>query len=612
MEGQGGECPRPGCGGALIPRRGKWGLFWGCSNWSANGCPETRRARTLDKGHAFVVLEAEAVDAFRLYLRARAGGGEAGASASKGSRKRAHTHGPAGGGVGESRAEEGPGAAGQKRQRLPSGLAAGESAADGESSEVAVGRRAGRWVQIARAAAESPPQARQAGGPVRGALVHEAAAAAETTAAAARAGGPSQRDSEGTATLTVESLAALVAAAARVSPMRIDCRPAGPLGAVYPLAHYERVSQALSAAFAASAHTTVIHIPASTLEALRACREGERDTEREESPFKKAMGAREGARGCRSSDDGSVRARVRTEGSVAGDDWERVAAKVPAALRSSLLPYQIAGVRFVLGCKGRALLADDMGLGKTVQALASAAALDAFPLLVVCPATLRLVWAQECEKWLTTKAAVGQLHVIFGHGDMLPQNERPGIVIVSYHMLRILLDRLEQVAWKMVIFDESHSIRTAPWPGEAEQTAAALRLAKGVARILLLSGTPSLTRPFGIFNQIDMLRPGLLGKSKLHFAMAYCPETNAGWGGDARGAARERRASVREGACSRPWELNLLLRETVMIRRLKTQVMYQLPAKRRQLVPIPLAGFNPFKSTLYYCLYTGNMLGTRF
>ncbi len=70
MEGQGGECPRPGCGGALLPRRGKWGLFWGCSNWSANGCPETRRARTLGKGHAFVVLEAEAVDAFRLYLRA--------------------------------------------------------------------------------------------------------------------------------------------------------------------------------------------------------------------------------------------------------------------------------------------------------------------------------------------------------------------------------------------------------------------------------------------------------------------------------------------------------------------------------------------------------------
>ena len=602
MEGQGGECPRPGCGGALLPRRGKWGLFWGCSNWSANGCPETRRARTLGKGHAFVVLEAEAVDAFRLYLRARTGGGAAGVS--EGHRKSVHTHGPSGGAVGEGRAEEGPGAAGQKRQR-PSGGAAAESAADGESSEVVTSRRAGRWVQIACAAAQTaaiPLQARQA---------HAAA----ETAVAARAGGqgPAQRDGEDAAALTVESLAALVSAAARVSPMRIDCRPAGPLGAVYALAHYERVSQALSAAFAACAHTTVIPIPAPTLEALCACREGARDTERESSPFKKAMSAREGARGCRLSDDGSARVRVRTDGGVADDDWERVAAKVPAALRGSLLPYQVAGVRFVLGCKGRALLADDMGLGKTVQALASAAALEAFPLLVVCPATLRLVWAQECERWLPNHAAVGQLHVIFGHGDMLPQSARPGIVIVSYHMLRILLERLEQVAWEMVIFDESHSIRTAPWPGEAEQTAAALRLAKGVARILLLSGTPSLTRPFGIFNQVDMLRPGLLGRSKLHFAMAYCPETNAGWGGDARGAARERRASAREGACSRPWELNLLLRETVMIRRLKAHVMCQLPAKRRQLVPIPLAGFRPpHKYSLLLPVYSKMCEGTHF
>ena len=87
--------------------------------------------------------------------------------------------------------------------------------------------------------------------------------------------------------------------------------------------------------------------------------------------------------------------------------------------------------------------------------------------------------------------------------------------------------------------------------------------------------------------QINLLRPGLLGQSKLHFAMAYCPQHSTGWdrpgGGGGRGAAA---ASVREGACLRPWELNVLLRATVMIRRLKAHVMAQLPPKRRQLVPI--------------------------
>lgn len=261
---------------------------------------------------------------------------------------------------------------------------------------------------------------------------------------------------------------------------------------------------------------------------------------------------------------------------------------MPAHLLSSLLPFQVEGVKFVLSRQGRALLADEMGLGKTVQALASAQALDGFPLLIVCPATLRLLWAVECEKWIPARAAVGQLHVIFGHGDLLPGDARPSIVIVSYHMLRILLSSMLLLKWEMIIFDESHSITTTCDHSEAGMTLAALRMAKNVEKVLLLSGTPSLTRPFSIYNQINLLRPGLLGSSKLHFAMTYCPQQNTGW------ERRERRkhgqgwesASVREGACVRPWELNLLLCETVMIRRLKVHVLAQLPLKRRQLVPV--------------------------
>ena len=44
---------------------------------------------------------------------------------------------------------------------------------------------------------------------------------------------------------------------------------------------------------------------------------------------------------------------------------------------------------------GRALLADEPGLGKTLQALGVLAALRPWPVLVVAPATLRLMWAEE-------------------------------------------------------------------------------------------------------------------------------------------------------------------------------------------------------------------------
>ena len=51
--------------------------------------------------------------------------------------------------------------------------------------------------------------------------------------------------------------------------------------------------------------------------------------------------------------------------------------------------------RFAIQRNGRAMLADDMGLGKTVQAIAIATYYcKEWPLLIVCPSSVRLVWAQ--------------------------------------------------------------------------------------------------------------------------------------------------------------------------------------------------------------------------
>ena len=50
---------------------------------------------------------------------------------------------------------------------------------------------------------------------------------------------------------------------------------------------------------------------------------------------------------------------------------------------------------------GRVLLGDEMGLGKTLQALAIAQYYRAeWPLLVVCPSSLRANWAKEAQQWL--------------------------------------------------------------------------------------------------------------------------------------------------------------------------------------------------------------------
>lgn len=138
---------------------------------------------------------------------------------------------------------------------------------------------------------------------------------------------------------------------------------------------------------------------------------------------------------------------------------------------------------------------------------------------------------------------------------------------------------LEQ-EWALLIVDESHHVRCSKNKSEPNEIKAVLDVAEKVKRIVLLSGTPSLSRPFDIFHQINMLWPGLLGQNKYDFAKTYCAlrlvRTYEGKGFQdfSKGIRLE--------------ELNVLLRQTVMIRRLKEHVLKQLPPKRRQIIRLLL------------------------
>jgi len=68
-----------------------------------------------------------------------------------------------------------------------------------------------------------------------------------------------------------------------------------------------------------------------------------------------------------------------------------------------LFPHQRAGVEF-LSTARRALLADEPGLGKTAQAIRALKRLydkgeNIFPVLIVCPNTLKKNWAREFKLW---------------------------------------------------------------------------------------------------------------------------------------------------------------------------------------------------------------------
>lgn len=71
-------------------------------------------------------------------------------------------------------------------------------------------------------------------------------------------------------------------------------------------------------------------------------------------------------------------------------------------LKKTLYGFQLEGVQFGLEKCGRILLGDEMGVGKTIQAIAlSSLYKDDWPVIIVCPTSLKFNWKAEIIKWLS-------------------------------------------------------------------------------------------------------------------------------------------------------------------------------------------------------------------
>ena len=79
-----------------------------------------------------------------------------------------------------------------------------------------------------------------------------------------------------------------------------------------------------------------------------------------------------------------------------------------------LFPFQEEGIRFASEREG-ALIADEMGLGKTCQAIG---VINEDPtirkVIVVCPASVRIPWRREFERWLNRPLSIAVVGVDVG------------------------------------------------------------------------------------------------------------------------------------------------------------------------------------------------------
>ena len=246
---------------------------------------------------------------------------------------------------------------------------------------------------------------------------------------------------------------------------------------------------------------------------------------------------------------------ARAAGLVALSAAEEAELDVPG-LGGTLKPFQRAGVAYLLE-RRRAFLADEQGLGKTVEALATLQAADAFPAVVVCPANLKLNWRREAESWLPGRT-VAVLSGLGGEAD-LPEAD---VTIVNYEILAARLPRLTARGTQAVVIDEAHYCKNAT----AKRTQAVQRLTAAVPReglVLALSGTPVVNRPAELIAQLRVI------------------DRLSEFGSGAQFSRRFRGPDAHQ-------RLHWHLRARCFVRRLKADVLPQLPAKTRSVVPIEL------------------------
>lgn len=264
----------------------------------------------------------------------------------------------------------------------------------------------------------------------------------------------------------------------------------------------------------------------------------------------------------------------------------------PAGLQ--LRSFQCAAVRYALACFERdngCLLADEMGLGKTPTAIAIALAGGLEKVLVVCPASLRLNWQREIEKWAeVTPTQLKTSKDVENCSTWAITNPERVIAKGDKETGDGLFSRLMQTSWDLLILDEAHvfqnpksSITKRVLGVRAKPGAGAVPGLRSICRhVLALTGTPISNRTIEAFPLLNVLDRSFSRSG--YFCERYCgPKTIETY---VRGGGKEKKKIRTFTGGSNLAELNLRLRRNVMVRRAKEAVLPQLPAKVTQIIPL--------------------------
>lgn len=213
---------------------------------------------------------------------------------------------------------------------------------------------------------------------------------------------------------------------------------------------------------------------------------------------------------------------------------------------------------------GGILLADEQGLGKSAQVSALAKQQGLWPLLVVCPASLKGNWQRELKLWAGCEESL----VLEGKSLGSLPDPLPQAVIVNYDILYDQQSLLRRYQWACIAFDEVHNLSNRA----SKRTKAAKAISRMTTKVIGISGTPVMNRPADFWPILNIIRPELF-PSWQAFAHRYCDPRKTHWGWEYKGAKNL-------------GELHEKIKP-FMLRRLKEDVL-DLPSKTHTVVPLTL------------------------
>ena len=249
--------------------------------------------------------------------------------------------------------------------------------------------------------------------------------------------------------------------------------------------------------------------------------------------------------------------------------------EVPQSLEKVLREYQRDGFYWIKTLKENGfggILADDMGLGKTLQILAfllsekeQGKVGDEIRTLIVAPASLVYNWKKEVERFTPQLSVCVMAGTAHERKELIKnQTSNVDVWITSYDLLKRDIELYQDIVFANEIIDEAQYIKN-----QTTHAAKSVRLVNSSFR-MALTGTPMENRLSELWSIFDYLMPGFLYGYTRFRSEIETPIVSD----------KDEDAMTRLHAMIHPF----------ILRRLKKDVLKELPEKQEEIVIVALSG----------------------